>query len=577
MLVEDMIDLKPSSLVTLSTSMSLHEVRATVTDHAGVSLFPVIKNDGCVCGFILPESIKAVTKWPDQNFFINLQWGVVRGQENAMVLLNHFEHSELALVYVLDKENRLLGVVRRDSIVSGAIRKSLEYIPVPEIFDALHDAIIIIDNTGTIIYLNHSYSKLLGVPARKIVGRKMLEVEPSSGCLAVLRGAMPLVNERLHIQSLNIDVVATITPIYHDGELKGVISVFRDLQETMRLSTELERMVSVANYLQHQLDQKNTPLPEFKNIIGTHPAFKHALTLAARVAVSNVPVMIRGENGVGKEIIANAIHKASKRRDKPMIRVNCAAIPEFLLESELFGYEEGAFTGAKRGGKIGKFEMAHGGTLFLDEVGDMNLSMQVKILRAIQEKEIERVGGTKAIPVDIRIISATNRNLELLIQNNSFREDLYYRLNVVTIGVPPLRERKEDILLFADYFIDLYAETQGKTKMTLSEKVKQRFNSYHWPGNVRELQNVLQHAVILCEGPVITVEDLPPYLRHGQDNQAKPNHADLNLRTVLDQTEKDTILLALEQAHNNKSLAMRLLGIHRRSFYDKLKKHGVIP
>ncbi len=186
------------------------------------------------------------------------------------------------------------------------------------------------------------------------------------------------------------------------------------------------------------------------------------------------------------------------------------------------------------------------------------------------------MGGTKPIPVDLRIISATNRDLESLIQNNSFREDLYYRLNVVTISVPPLRDRKEDILLFAEYFINIYAQHQGKGKIALSEKVKQIFNSYHWPGNIRELQNVIQHAVILCDGSLITVDDLPPYLRHGQDKQTERTLSTFDLRTILEQTEKDTILFALEQACNNRSLAMRMLGVNRRSFYDKLKKHGVL-
>lgn len=220
--------------------------------------------------------------------------------------------------------------------------------------------------------------------------------------------------------------------------------------------------------------------------------------------------------------------------------------------------------------------MADGGTLFLDEIGDMDLSMQAKILRAIQEKEIERVGGTKPIPVDLRIISATNRDLESLVQNNSFREDLYYRLNVVTSSVPPLRERKEDIPLFAECFINIFAQQQGKGKIGLSEKVKQIFNSYHWPGNVRELQNVIQHAVILCDGSLIIVENLPPYLRHGQDKQTERTLGMFDLRTILEQTEKDTILFALEQTRNNRSLAMRMLGVNRRSFYNKLKKHEIL-
>ena len=372
-----MIDLKPSSLVTLTPEMKLQQVRGVIQESSRISLFPVLGADGVVNCFVHSGVIKDLTEWPapEACVDVNLQYGVARAQENAIHLLNRFAHSDMPYIYVLDENSFLLGAVRREVVASGAIQRSLDFIPVPEIFDALHDAIIIIDATGTIGYLNHSYSRLLGIPARKIVGRKMSEVEPSSGCLRVLNGDVPLVNERLHIESLDVDVVATITPIYRDGELKGVISVFRDIQETLQLSRKLERITSVANYLQRELDEKISPSPEFKNIIGVNPVFKKALNLAARVAGSDAPVMVRGDNGVGKEVIANAIHKASARRNKPVIRVNCAAIPEALLESELFGYDEGAFTGAKRGGKIGKFEMADGGTLFLDEIGDMDLSM----------------------------------------------------------------------------------------------------------------------------------------------------------------------------------------------------------
>lgn len=603
LLVEDMIDIKLSSLAVLSRRMELNEVRSIVEGNSSVPLFPLLGKQGDVECLVDGERARRILQatlvsdagnedranlpdtdptesfkiWPLPGLCLKLgrQKELAWANDNAMRLLDHFANNDLPFVYVLDEHNRLLGGVRRDVVAAGAIERSLDFIPVPEIFDALHDAIIIIDKTGTISYLNHAYSRLLGVSARRIVGRKMAEVEPTSGCLRVLNGDVPLVNERLHIQSLDVDVVATITPIYRDGGLKGVISVFRDLEETLRLSRELERLTSVTHYLLNQLDEKNAPSSEFKNIIGANGGFKKSLSLAARVAGSDVPVMIRGENGVGKEIVANAIHKASKRGDKPLIRVNCAAIPENLLESELFGYEEGAFTGAKRGGKIGKFEMADGGTLFLDEIGDMNLAMQSKILRAVQEKEIERVGGTRPIPVDIRILSATHRDLETLIQNDAFREDLYYRLNVVTISIPPLRERQEDVLLFAEYFIGVYSEKQGKGLIRLSEKVKQIFLAYHWPGNVRELQNVVQHAVLLCDNSLITVDELPPYLRQGQDSQTERMQGSLDLRTILEQTEKETILFALEKARNNKSLAMRLLGINRRSFYDKLKKHGI--
>jgi transcriptional regulator with PAS, ATPase and Fis domain len=301
---------------------------------------------------------------------------------------------------------------------------------------------------------------------------------------------------------------------------------------------------------------------------------------AAKVAKTDGTVLIRGESGVGKEILAAAIHHAGKRKNKPMVRVNCAAIPESLLESELYGYEEGAFTGARRGGKPGKFELANGGTLFLDEIGDLSPGLQAKLLRAIQDKEIERLGGVRPIRTDVRIIAATNQDLEKKMEEKTFRQDLYYRLNAFPIHIPPLRERKDDLILLTDHFLAKFCKKYGK-ESGFANSALQVLIHHSWPGNVRELENVVEHAVIFCDGPVIQTRDLPAYLQNLPGNDTAGNHPilgtlaerELNLPNLFAQVEKKAIEEALRKAGKNRSAAIRLLGISRATFYSKLKRH----
>ncbi|MCL6610309.1 MAG: sigma 54-interacting transcriptional regulator [Peptococcaceae bacterium] len=446
-----------------------------------------------------------------------------------------------------------------------------EYVPFPNIFDAMYEAVIIIDSGGTIVYVNHAYSNIVGVPGGKIIGRKMEEVEPSSMCLKVLRGHPPIINQKIVIHSIGVEVLANITPFFVNGKIKGVISVFRNVYETINLSNELERMRDIAQYLHNEL-KSTSKLPDpFKKLAGNNVYFRQALVLAATAAPTDATVMVRGESGSGKEILAEAIQRSSLRREYPFVKVNCASIPESLLESELFGYEEGAFTGAKKGGKPGKFELAHRGTIFLDEVGDMSPAMQAKLLRVLQEKEIERVGGNKTIPVDVRVISATNKDLETMVVKKQFREDLYYRLNVIPIFLPPLRRRKDDIPLLVDHFVRLYCREHNRGKAIVSSGVMNTLIGHDWPGNVRELKNVIEHAVVLCPGDMITAEHLPRYLRR----EDSFNHADRKQETLpelVEQLEKEVITGVLKK-YGNKSSAIKALGISRRTFYLKLKKY----
>ncbi len=327
----------------------------------------------------------------------------------------------------------------------------------------------------------------------------------------------------------------------------------------------------------------------FAGIIGTDPGIATARNIAKRVAQGDSSVILHGETGTGKEIFAEAIHRASKRAKGPFVAVNCAAIPESLMESELFGYEAGAFTGALRTGKLGKFEAATSGTIFLDEIGDMSPMLQAKLLRTIQERTVERIGSLTYIPIDVRFITATGKNLDEMVADGLFRADLYFRLNVIKIRLPPLRERLSDIKLLAEFFIPTL-NTRCNTAVTkIHPDVISVFHKYHWPGNVRELQNALEHALNFTDGDEIRMEHLPKRILrsvYASDIQAPESDGNLqaresnsnpfNLMNAVISAERRTLVNALQECGNNRTEAARLLGISRSTLYEKLKKHRLL-
>ncbi|HZK84812.1 MAG TPA: sigma 54-interacting transcriptional regulator [Desulfosporosinus sp.] len=442
-----------------------------------------------------------------------------------------------------------------------------------EILNNINDVVLVIDLDTTIVYANEAYAKILGVPVAKVLGRRLDSIEPDSKTITALHTGKVSNNGEDYLDSLNINVVGSSFPLYDGKNIIGAVSIFKNITEVVQLNRELEQSKGVADYLKEQLEQwEHLPL-SFKEYVGQNSRLKETLILAAKVARTDSTVLILGESGVGKEVLARAVHNCSRRQDKPMIKVNCAAIPEALLESELFGYEEGAFTGAKKGGKLGKFELAHSGTIFLDEIGDMSLTMQAKLLRVLQEKEFERVGGTKTVKVDIRVIAATNRDLKDMIEKETFRQDLYYRLNIVPLQLTPLRERKDDLLALAKTFQDKFAREVGH-ELTLSPQVVRLLQAYDWPGNIRELQNVIEHASIVCSNGSIEVHHLPahiiPIYEDRQSNEDNP----FNVKEIVGKIEKELILSALA-TYNNRTTAMKALGISRRAFYDKLRRYGI--
>jgi Nif-specific regulatory protein len=335
--------------------------------------------------------------------------------------------------------------------------------------------------------------------------------------------------------------------------------------ETVRL--ENERLRDENRRLQGELKNKYT----ISNIVGSSNRMREVFQMVSQVCRSNATVLIRGESGTGKELVANSIHYNSQRANTPFVKVNCAALPSNLIESELFGHEKGAFTGAIKQ-KIGKFELAHRGTIFLDEIGSINLDVQANLLRILQEKEFDRVGGQRTITVDVRVIAATNKNLEQAVEEGTFRGDLYYRLNVFPIYMPPLRERKTDILMLADYFLEKYAKENHKDIRRLSTPAIDMMMQYHWPGNVRELENCIERAVLLCEEGVIHSYHLPPTLQTGQESGTLPA---LSLEEAVANLEKEMLIDALKNTRGNITSAARILQTTVRKFAYKAQQHGV--
>jgi DNA-binding NtrC family response regulator len=344
-----------------------------------------------------------------------------------------------------------------------------------------------------------------------------------------------------------------------------------ELENLVNRVREKRQLVAENRLLRQQLQEKFS----FQSIVSQSKEMEEVLNTAARVAPSKATALIRGESGTGKELVARAIHFAGPRAQKPFIETNIAALPETLLESELFGHEKGAFTGASQQ-RIGRFEQADGGTLFIDEVGDIPLSVQAKLLRAIQFGQIERLGGSATIDIDVRIIAATHRDLEEMIRNKEFREDLYYRLNVVTIWIPPLRKRRTDIQVLTDHFIRTYAEENGKNVTGITREAFDRLMKYDFPGNIRELENMIERAVVLCREEVISTHDLSlPVRTESEQTVLDPLHLDEGYEEKMQAFERAMILEALGKSNGNKSAAARLLGITERHMRSRLGKLGL--
>ena len=441
------------------------------------------------------------------------------------------------------------------------------------IVDNLQVGVIITDPVGRIIYINDTYARFLDIDPRVEVGKHATEVVANSRLHIVARTGQMEINYPHQFKEHGFLVHRV--PIKEDDQVIAVVGLilFDSANTASRLAEKVSFLESKVHLYENELLSLRSTRYTMDSIVGVSKAITALKWQAMKAAATSLPVVIVGESGTGKELFAQGVHNASPRKFHPFVRVNCAAIPRELFESELFGYDKGAFTGAKATGKPGKIELAHHGSLFLDEIGDLPLEMQPKLLRVLEEKDFERVGGTKLVKSDFRLLAATNHNLEDMLEEKRFRTDLFYRLNVITLQIPPLRERREDILPISTHLLKQIANDCGMPEVSISPEAEDFLLNYDWPGNVRELSNVLERAVHYAERERVELSDLPRCLFQKDDRPR--SIVPESLRRVQHSAEKEALQRALEAAGFNKVRAAQMLGIHRSLFYKKLKKYGM--
>ena len=443
------------------------------------------------------------------------------------------------------------------------------------VLDNIQNGTIITDPQGKIIFFSKTYGKFLDVDPLDVIGKHCREVIENSRMDIVGRTGIAEINQTQRIKDQ--DMIVQRIPIEQNGKVVAVFGqvMFKDIRDLQSLARKLNMLESKVELYEKELISLRSSKYTINNIIGRSDKIVQVKQMALRAALSNAPVLLMGESGTGKELFAHAIHHASERRPYPFVRLNCAAIPKDLLEAELFGYEAGAYTGAGIKGKPGKFELAHQGSIFLDEISDLPLDMQPKLLRVLEEKEMERIGGNRMNKSDFRLIAATHENLELLVESGKFRKDLFFRLNVIPISIPPLRERKEDIPLIAEHIIKNLNKELGTHVLHIAPEVMNIFQNSRWPGNVRELANVLERILHAIDEDTIQIGHLPIFLQNRSAEHPHTHSRSTLLKGLKQDLEKEALLHAMQMANNNKSKAAKLLGIHRTALYKKMKKTQV--
>lgn len=464
------------------------------------------------------------------------------------------------------------GVPENASI--GELRKRLALFEL--IFENMSNGCVVTDRYGYITHFNKPYGAFLGLDPKKQIGKHCTEVIENTRMHIVAQKGQPEINEVQEINGRRSNMVVQRIPIRRNGQVVAVFGqvIFKDVKELECLANELSVLESKIRLYEEELINLRSTRYTIDSIVGTSPVMSELRKEVLLASQNRYPVLVTGESGTGKELFAQAVHHSGSRKLFPFVRINCAAIPKDLLEAELFGYERGAFTGARSRGKPGKIELAHKGTLFLDEIGDLPMQMQPKLLNILEEKTFERVGGMKLRKSDFRLIAATNQDLDKMMAAGRFRKDLFYRLNVIPLNIPPLRERPEDITALSRHFIDRLSLEAGLQTIDIEKSALGALACYAWPGNVRELSNVVESVIARLDAEhVIRTENLPFYIKKGR--RLRKEAPPLSIKEVTKNAERDAILLALKESGNNKSEAARRLGIHRTQLYKKLRKYGL--
>jgi PAS domain S-box-containing protein len=465
-----------------------------------------------------------------------------------------------SVIYALEEAKRVASISRREQ------EKALRF---KTILDYAYEGVIAVDDKNIISVFNSSAAKTLGIDANRAVGFNFNEVMPKS-LIKVLSQENEYLDEV--IQHNDIHLAMNKVPIILKSEKLGIVYAFQDVTNIQEMESKIRKKI----YTRGHVAKHN-----FNNIIGGSKKLTNVIEIAKRFSKVDSNILLFGETGTGKELFAQSIHNYSSRSKGPFVAVNCAALPESLLESELFGYVDGAFTGAAKGGKPGLFELAHTGTIFLDEISEISQKIQGRLLRVLQEKEIMRLGHDRVIPVDIRVVSASNKDLYNLVQKGEFREDLYYRLDILKIDLPTLRERYEDILILIDYFMDEYCKQIKKGSITITTKAREKLMTYSWPGNTRELQNVCERLAVLNQGGIIREEDVVAVLpcrdaiTVQQDYNIESFNIKLDYNQKVEELQKDKIRAVLKEVQYSKSKAAENLGISRTTLWRRMKELGI--
>ena len=471
------------------------------------------------------------------------------------------------------EDGKVAGILRQEHIRDYLYMQLEDYgITLKYIIGQIKEGICAVNDEGIVILWNNFMEQRYDIKSEDIVGKHISNFLENTVCEMVLRRRIGISDVYSTHKKQDMYGLVHANPIFFGGEFVGVVCTELDITEARNLSFELEKTNEKLKYLQDEV--KNLSSGIFEKILGKSDKIEKAKAIAKQVAKTSSSIFIWGESGTGKEVFSRAIHEQSGRKGA-FVPVNCSAIPAELFESEFFGYESGAFTGANKKGKSGIFELAKDGTVFLDEIADLPLNMQAKLLRVLQEKEVRRVGGEKTIKINPRIISATNKDLEKMVKEEKFREDLYYRLNVVEIQIPPLRERKEDIGILLHYFLDEMCRENGRPPLTLSKEAYKILENYRWKGNIRELKNTVENMVVLSDSSIIEKDAIPNYIVESSKSDIEEEEYPLDLTAATEKLEIKNIKKALEMSNGNKAKAAKILNIPRTTLYYKLDLYGI--